>query len=71
MKRLDKLLKQARRSLSDVLTALFPADDDAFIEALGVDPARYRVEDSAGNVGYDFMAALNDTAVEVWGNYAD
>ena len=52
--------------LPELFGVCFPPDDDDFIEALGVDPKLYAVKDAEGNVGYDFMAALNFIAAEVW-----
>lgn len=52
--------------LPEILGVCFPSDDDDFIKALGADPERYAVTGSDGTVGYDFIAALNDTVVEVW-----
>ena len=41
-------------------------NDDDFIDALGVDPEKYKHVASDGTVGYDFMSALNDVAKECW-----
>ena len=65
MRKLNNLLKKARHMLPEILGVCFPSDDDV-IKALGADPDRYAVTGSDGTVGYDFIAALNDTAVEVW-----
>ena len=66
MRKLNNLLKKARHMLPEILGVCFPSDDDDFIKALGADPDRYAVTGSDGTVGYDFIAALNDTVVEVW-----
>lgn len=66
MRNLNNLLKKARHMLPELFGVCFPPDDDDFIEALGVDPKLYAVKDAEGNVGYDFMAALNFIAAEVW-----
>ena len=66
MRKLNNLLKKARHMLPEILGVCFPSDDDDFIKALGADPDRYAVTGSDGTVGYDFIAALNYTAVEVW-----
>jgi len=66
MRKLNNLLKKARHMLPEILGVCFPSDDDDFIKALGADPERYAVTGSDGTVGYDFIAALNDTVVEVW-----
>lgn len=66
MRKLNNLLKKARHMVPEILGVCFPSDDDDFIKALGADPERYAVTGSDGTVGYDFIAALNDTVVEVW-----
>lgn len=66
MKDVDKLLERARIILNALDIGLFPPDDDEFIEALGVDKLKYEVKHQDGTVGYDFLAALNDTVKEVW-----
>ena len=66
MRKLNNLLKKARHMLPEILGVCFPSDDDDFIKALGADPDCYAVTGSDGTVGYDFIAALNDTSVEVW-----
>lgn len=68
MRKLSNLLKKARHMLPEIIGVCFPPDDDDFIKALGVDPEGYAVTGSDGTVGYDFMAALNDVAAEVWKN---
>lgn len=66
MRNLNNLLKKARRMLPELFGVCFPPDDDDFIKALGVDPKLYAVKNAEGNVGYNFMAALNSIAAEVW-----
>lgn len=69
MRRIDSLLKKAGVALQgvrDVLCVFFSPDDDEFVRALGVDPARYTVQNPDGSTGVDFLAALNDVSAEVW-----
>lgn len=66
MKKIDKLIKKAVEMSRSVLITLFPPDDDSFISALGVEPERYERKNRDGTTGYDVMAALDDTAPEVW-----
>lgn len=69
MKRIDKLIKQALQAAGDFVRDFFPGNDDGFLEALGVDPEKYKHVAPDGTVGYDFLAALNDQAREVWEDY--
>ena len=41
MKKVDRLLLKAAAAIEGFSFVLFPADDDLFIEALGVDPEKY------------------------------
>ena len=66
MKKIDKLLKKAAIMTQAALIALFPPDDDGFILALGVEPEKYQRKNRDGTIGYDVMAALNVTALDVW-----
>ena len=66
MKRIDKLIKQAIHLSVSFVRTYFPGNDDGFMDALGVDPEKYKHVASDGTVGYDFMAALNDVAKECW-----
>lgn len=66
MKRIDKLIKQASHLAGSVVRMFFAGNDDGFIDALGVDPEKYKHVAPGGMVGYDFMAALNDIARECW-----
>lgn len=66
MKKIDKLIKKAAEMSRSVLIALFPPDDDSFISALGVETEKYQRKNRDGTIGYDVMAALNDTAPDVW-----
>ena len=66
MKRIDKLIKQAAHLAGSFVRLFFPGNDDGFIDALGVDPEKYKLVASDGTVGYDFMVALNDVAKECW-----
>lgn len=69
MKKVDRLIKKAKRFAGRVISTIFPGNNDGFIEALGVDPEKYKHVSSDGTVGYDFMAALNDIAPECWNDY--
>lgn len=66
MKRIDKLIKKAVHLAGGFVKTLLPGNDDGFMDALGVDPDKYKHVASDGTVGYDFMAALNDVAKECW-----
>lgn len=69
MKKIDALLRKAKRTFKELLAAigcLFPPDDDEFIDALGKDPENYKASNPDGSVGYDFMAALYDTVEDDW-----
>ena len=65
MKHIDKLLVKAREIASNLLKSLYEHNDDGFIEALGLDPERYKhmVGDEPM---YDSMAALNDSCKTTW-----
>lgn len=58
IKRLEKVIETARRNL-------YPGDEDGFISALGVNEKDFE----APGGGFDFIAALNATAAEDWGEY--
>lgn len=66
MKKIDRLIKGAKKMASDCVVLLFPGNDDGFIDALGVDLELYKHVSSDGAVGYDFLTALNDIAAECW-----
>lgn len=66
MKKVDRLLLKAAAAIEGFSFVLFPADDDLFIEALGVDPEKYKHISRDGKVGYDFLAALSEIAAETW-----
>ena len=69
MKRIDKLIKEAKSYLSSSLEDLWPGNADNFITALGVDPAKYKKENYSGTIGYDFIQAMNDIVGEVWADW--
>ena len=52
--------------IENIGTIQVSGNDDGFIDALGVDPENYKHVATDGTVGYDFMAALNDIAVDCW-----
>lgn len=66
MKDVNRLLERARTILGSLAFGIFPDNDDGFLDALGVDKAKYEVRNQDGTVGYDFLAALNDIAREDW-----
>lgn len=66
MKDVDVLLKRARMLATAIDNGEFTDDEDGFLEALGVDKSKYEVRHKDGTMGYDFLAALNDLAKEVW-----
>ena len=65
MKKLLDRLKALERRLFAKLP-FWPDDSDRFMEALGVDASRYERENADGSTGFDFIAALADTAAEDW-----
>ena len=69
MKRIDRLLQKAKERFNATIEHLFPGDADGFMDALGVDKDKYKVEYPNGEVGYDFLKALADTARKDWGDY--
>ena len=66
MKDINRLLERAMAIHNSFDFGLFPDNDDGFLDALGVDKAKYEIKHLDGTVGYDFLSALNDTAKEVW-----
>lgn len=42
--------------------ALYPNNDDCFIQALGLNPSDYAVDSNS----FDFLKALEDTALSDW-----
>lgn len=65
MKRLfDRIRALERRLMAKLL--FWPDDSDRFMEALGVDASRYETENADGSTGFDYIAALADTAAEDW-----
>lgn len=66
MKKINRLIKRARQLTNTCIAFIFPGNEDGFIDALGVDPEKYKRTSRDGAVGYDFMAALNDIAAECW-----
>ena len=69
MKNVDKLLRKARTLLDRIVDALFPDNEDGFLDCLGVDPEKYKRTHADGTFGYDFLAAIADTAKEDWENW--
>lgn len=59
MKRIDKLLKLARKRYE-----VEDLEPDGFIEALGLDPEAYKLGKRD-----NFLQALADTALADWGSY--
>ena len=66
MKLLDRLLDTAEKMYSAVIAVAFPNDEDNFVAALGVDKKKYEIHYPDGEVGYDYLSALNDTAIDDW-----
>lgn len=66
MKGIDRLLKKAKRVLSELAISIFTGNEDGFMDALGVDLELYAVNIPDGSVGYDFLKALNDTSAADW-----
>jgi hypothetical protein len=65
MKLIDRLLKQAK----EILTAVsfdFDDNEDGFIEALGLDPEKYRIDYPNGEHGYDMIKALFKVSEDQW-----
>lgn len=71
MKKINKLIKDAKQLLGDMVKTFFSGNEDGFLEALGVDPEKYKHAAPDGTIGYDFMAALNDTVAESWNEYVE
>ena len=69
MKKLRRMIKDVKKMISDVVIDLFDPNEDGFMEALGVDPEKYKHVAPDGTVGYDFMTAMYDTAAESWSEY--
>ena len=66
MKRIDVLIRKTKKLIREFALSWFSGNDDGFLEALGVDPVKYERVAPDGTIGYDFLAALNDTARECW-----
>lgn len=62
---IDKLLKKAYRLACEIIEAMYPDNEDGFIEALGLNPKDYEIVSNDVVVGYDDMAALT-LACGVW-----
>lgn len=71
MKDVNRLLERARAILGSLDFGLFPDNDDGFLDALGVDKTKYEVKHPDGTIGYDFLAALSDLAVEDWSGFEE
>jgi hypothetical protein len=70
MKLIDRLLMQAK----EILTAIhfvYDMNEDNFIEALGLDPEKYRIDYPNGEHGYDVMKALYERSDDLWKNYEE
>lgn len=70
MKLIDRLLMQAKK----ILTAKhfdYDTNEDGFIEALGLDPERYRVDYPNGEHGYDALKALYEVEKGLWDDYEE
>lgn len=65
MKLIDRLLTKAKAIASSVLMSLYDYNDDAFIEALGLDPDNYKVMVDNEPM-YDSIKALNDSCESIW-----
>lgn len=65
MKRLFDRIRALERRLFAKLP-FWPDDADKFMLALGVDADSYRKMNADGSTGFDFIAALADTAAEDW-----
>lgn len=63
-KLLDRLKALERRIFAKL--PFWPDDTDGFMEALGVDADSYRKMNADGSTGFDYLAALRDTAAEDW-----
>ena len=68
MKRINALLKKAKKISETVVRSIFSQNEDGFLEALGVNPSMYEVKQNVVLVGYDCMRALKDIVDEVWSN---
>jgi hypothetical protein len=66
VKDVDKMLQRARALLTTLTCALLCDNEDGFLNALCVNPEKYKRTAPDGTVGYDFLAALMDTAKEDW-----
>ncbi len=66
MRKVDKLIKAAKRLIVDSFSTIFSSNDDGFIEALGLNPSDYEVTLKDGTVMYDADRALNDSVKEAW-----
>lgn len=74
MKEIQRLLKKAKQHLSEITKAAlgsFSDNVDGFIEALGLNPDKYKIEVPNGEVGYDDVAALKDCTKTVWADYEE
>ena len=66
MNRINRLLRKAKIVAGIAVDEVLPGDSDGFIEALGVDKGRYKVENIDKTIGYDFVKAMQSVAVDVW-----
>ena len=66
MKKLDNMIKSARKLLEKKAVIKYLSDDDGFMKALGVSLKRYAVNLPDGTIGYDVLRALNDTSLIDW-----
>jgi hypothetical protein len=66
MRRVNKLIKAAKKVLIDSFNTIFSFNDDGFIEALGLNPSDYEVILKDGTIMYDADRALNDSVKEAW-----
>lgn len=66
MNKIDKMLLLAKGILIKTKAVIYPDDDDDFVKSLGVDIKKYEVKNIDGSIGYDYIRALNDSAIEDW-----
>lgn len=65
MKLIDRLLSQVKEILT-VKNFDYDTNEDEFLEALGVDPEKYRVDYPNGEHGYDVIKALYEASEGLW-----
>lgn len=66
MRKIDNLIKSAKKLLEKKIIIEYPSDNDGFMKALGVNLSRYAVNLPDGTTGYNVLKALNDTALIDW-----